>query len=211
MDTIEHRPVRLLAAGGTISMRGEDGGSAVPRLDAAGLVAAVPELSAFPGLSIENVLSLPGPQISPAKALALARRAAEISGEGSGVVITSGTDTLEELAMLCALTCRSDAPVVLTGANRTASAPGADGPANLLALCAASSQAARGLGVTVAFGGEIHAATSVRKVDSTGPAAFGSPVSGPIGRIVEGRVWLHSRPLTPPMWRRPRSIAASRS
>ncbi len=47
----------------------------------------------------------------------------------------------------------------------------------------------------VAFGGEIHAAMTVRKVDSTGPAAFGSPAAGPIGRIVEGRVWLHARPL----------------
>ena len=51
-----------------------------------------------------------------------------------------------------------------------------------------------GLGTVVVFGGEIHAATSVRKVDSTGPSAFGSPAAGPIGRVVEGRVWLHAGP-----------------
>lgn len=56
---------------------------------------------------------------------------------------------------------------------------------------------AAGLGVSVVFGGEIHAAMSVRQVDSTGPAAFGSPAAGPLGRIVEGRVWLHARPLRP--------------
>jgi L-asparaginase len=50
----------------------------------------------------------------------------------------------------------------------------------------------------VVFGGEIHAAMTVRKVDSTGPATFGSPATGPLGRVVEGRVWLHARPLTPP-------------
>jgi L-asparaginase len=91
-----------------------------------------------------------------------------------------------------------EAPIVLTGANRPASKPGADGPANLLdAVALAGAPAASGLGVVVAFGGEIHAAMSVRKVDSTGPAAFGSPAAGPLGRIVEGRVWLHARPVRP--------------
>jgi len=54
---------------------------------------------------------------------------------------------------------------------------------------------ATGLGAVVVFGGEIHGALTVRKVDSTGPDAFGSPAAGPLGRIVEGRVWLHARPI----------------
>jgi L-asparaginase len=100
--------------------------------------------------------------------------------------------------MLCALTYGADAPVVITGANRPGSAPGADGPANLLdAITLARAPSAAGLGVVVAFGGEVHAATTVRKIDSTGPVAFGSPTAGPIGRIVEGRVWLHATPLRP--------------
>jgi L-asparaginase len=111
-------------------------------------------------------------------------------------VITTGTDTLEELAMLCALLHDAQAPIVLTGANRPASRPGADGPANLLdAVAVAGAERAAGLGTVVVFGGEIHAATTVRKVDSTGPVAFGSPVAGPIGRVVEGRVWLCARPI----------------
>jgi L-asparaginase len=114
------------------------------------------------------------------------------------VVITTGTDTLEEIAVLCALTYAGEAPIVLTGANRPASAAGADGPANLIdAVAVAGSDRAAGLGVCVCFAGELHAAMTARKVDSTGPAAFGSPTAGPFGRVVEGRLWLHARPLTP--------------
>jgi L-asparaginase len=141
---------------------------------------------------------LPGPQISQDQGLELVRQAVAAASRGEGVVITTGTDTLEELAMLCAMTYDGEAPVVLTGANRPASAPGADGPANLLdAVALAASPLAAGLGAVVVFGGEILAATSARKVESTGPSAFASPVAGPLGRVVEGRIWLHARPLRP--------------
>jgi L-asparaginase len=198
MDDALHslvRPVRLIAAGGTIAMSGQ---RAVPALDAAGLIAALPELALVPRLEAENVLSLPGPQISLAQALTLVRRAGEAASGGEGVVVTTGTDTLEELAMLAALTYGGEAPIVFTGANRPASRPGADGPANLLdAVAVAGARASAGLGVLAVFGGEIHAGTTVRKVDSTGPAAFGSPAAGPLGRVVQGRLWLHARPLRP--------------
>ena len=144
------------------------------------------------------MLALPGAQIRLEQALELARRACAASASGDGVVITTGTDTLEEIAVLCALLHFGDAPIVLTGANRPSSSPGADGPANLLdAVVVAGSSASSGIGTVVVFGGEIHAATSVRKVDSTGPAAFGSPIAGALGRVAEGRVWLHARPLRP--------------
>jgi L-asparaginase len=196
VDPAPARPVRLLAAGGTISMKGEH---AVPTLDAAGLVAAIPELERFPALQAENVLGLPGPQISLDQGLGLIRQAVAAASRGEGVVITTGTDTLEELAMLCALTHDGEAPIVLTGANRPASAPGADGPANLLdAVAVAAAPKTAGLGAVVVFGGEILAATSARKVESTGPSAFASPVAGPLGRVVEGRIWLHARPLRQP-------------
>src|SRR6201991_4606254 len=195
-DGAQTRPVRLLAAGGTISMKGEH---AVPTLDAAGLVAAIPELARFASLEAENVLGLPGPQISLEQGLGLVRQAVAAAARGEGVVITTGTDTLEELAMLGAMTHGGVAPIVFTGANRPASAPGADGPANLLdAVALAASPQGAGLGAVVVFGGEILAAASARKFESTGPSAFASPVAGPLGRVVEGRVWLHARPLGHP-------------
>jgi len=188
------RPVRVLAAGGTIAMRGE---RAVPALDASELVEQLPQVAGF-HLEAETVLSLPSTHLTLTDALYLARRAGEAASGGEGIVLTTGTDTMEEVAMLCALTYGGEAPIVITGANRPGSAPGADGPANLLdAIILARAPAAAGLGVIVAFGGEVHPATTVRKIDSTGPVAFGSPTAGPVGRIVEGRVWLHSNPRRP--------------
>ncbi|MBV9942440.1 MAG: asparaginase [Solirubrobacterales bacterium] len=188
------RPVRLLAAGGTIAMLGE---RAVPALDASALVEQLPQVAGF-HLEAESVLSLPSAHLTLADGLDLARRADAAAARGEGVVLTTGTDTMEEVAMVCALTYGGEAPIVITGANRPGSAPGADGPANLLdAIILARAPAAAGLGVVIAFGGEVHAATTVRKIDSTGPVAFGSPTAGPLGRIVEGRVWLHATPRRP--------------
>ena len=189
------RPVRLLAAGGTIAMQGE---RAVPALDARALVEAVPELASVHGLGAESVMSVPSAHLTLSEALALGRRAVGAASGGEGVVVSTGTDTLEEIAVLCALMNGSGAPVVITGANRPATGPGADGPANLVdAVAVAGASAAEGLAAVVVFGGEIHDAMAVRKVDSTGPAAFGSPLTGPIGRVVDRRMWLHARPLRP--------------
>lgn len=189
------RPVHLLAAGGTISMQGE---RAVPALDARGLIEAVPALADVPELEAETVLAVPGPHLTLAQALGLARQAVAAAGEGQGVVITTGTDTIEEVGVLCSLLHAGEAPIVVTGANRPATAAGADGPANLLdAVSVAGSPVTEGLGAVVVFGGEIHDAMTASKIDSTGPAAFGSPVAGPLGRVVERRVWLHARPSRP--------------
>jgi L-asparaginase len=185
------REVLVLATGGTIGMRGA---RAVPSagpselLDAAGLT----------GLQSRELLGVPGPQVGLAQALLVAQTAAQEAAAGKGVVVTHGTDTLEETAVLCDLLHDSDAPIVFTGAIRPASAPGADGPANLMdAVAVAGAAQSAGLGCVVVFGGEIHAARGVRKVDSAGPSAFGSPGSGPLGRVVEGRLALRTRPVRP--------------
>ena len=177
-------------------MRGE---RAVPAVDAADLVAEIPQLAEVRELRTETAMSMPGTHLSLRQALEIARRACSAAGSGEGVVITTGTDTLEEVAVVCALLHAGEAPIILTGANRPGSSPGADGPANLLdAVAVAASKVASDLGVVVVFGGEIHDAMTVRKVDSTGPAAFGSPATGPIGRVVDLRVWLHARPVRHP-------------
>jgi L-asparaginase len=185
----------VLAAGGTIAMAAESGGGpAAPAHDAAALVAAVPALAALPELEARTVDTRPSVQLTAEAALEVAQAAATEADTGRGVVVTHGTDTLEEVALLCDLLYAGDAPIVFTGAMRPASAPGADGPANLLDAAAVAAAAdAAGLGVLVAFAGRIHAARAVRKVDSTSPDAFASPVLGPVGRVQEGRARIARR------------------
>ena len=110
------------------------------------------------------------------------------------VVVTHGTDCLEETAMLCDLLHDASAPIVFTGAIRPASSPGADGPANLVdAISVAESESANGLGTVIVFGGEIHHARCARKTDTTSLTAFSSPQTGPLGRVTEGHPTIWSR------------------
>ena len=149
----------------------------------------------MPGLRARTLGDWPGVHVSPANVLDIARAAAAEAAAGRGVVITHGTDTLEETAVLCDLVHGGDAPVVLTGAIRPASATGADGPANLLdAVRAAGDAATAGLGAIVAFAGELHAAREVRKRDSVSPRAFSSPRTGPLGRVSETSVEVWTAP-----------------
>jgi L-asparaginase len=182
--------IHLLAAGGTIAMTGKH---AVPALSGEDLVGAVPGLGAYAPRT-RTLGAAPGAHVTLEEALAIARAAAG-AADGHGVVVTHGTDTLEETALLCDLLHGGEAPIVFTGAIRPASAPGADGPANVLAAAAvAASPEARGLGALVVFGGEIHAARRVRKTRATSPFAFGSPGAGPVGWVDEGRVTVAARP-----------------
>jgi L-asparaginase len=185
--------LRLLAAGGTIAMAaGDRSAGAVPELDAAALAAVVPDVE---WAGVEQVVNKPGPQMTVADALRVARAAADAAARGDGVVVTHGTDTLEEVAFLCDLLYGGEAPIVFTGAIRPATSYGADGPANLAAAAhVASAPAAAGLGVLVCFAGEVHAARAVRKDDSTSPRSFHSPHGGPIGHVGERGVRVAARP-----------------
>jgi L-asparaginase len=188
------RAVTVLAAGGTIAMAGPWLGPAAPRLDADALVAAVPGLRGASRLRARTIAVLPSPHVTLPGALEIARAAAREAADGRGVVVTHGTDTLEEVAYLCDLVYAGTPPIVFTGAMRPASAAGADGPANLVdAVAVAGDESASDLGVLVCFAGEVHAARSVRKRDSVHVAAFGSPGQGPIGRVLEGRPRISQR------------------
>ena len=188
----------ILSTGGTIAMAGA---RATPALDVDALLATMPALADVPGLRARGLLALPGAHLSAADALAVARAALAETQAGRGVVITHGTDTLEETAVLCDVLHGGFEPIVLTGAIRPSSAPGADGPANLLdAVAVAGAAQCGGLGALVVFAGELHAARAVRKVASLSPAAFGSPGRGPLGTVAEGRVRLTAT--------RPRQLAA---
>jgi len=176
--------------GGTIAMTAAPGGGLAPALSAGDLVAAVPGLAALRlELELVDAANAPSASLRPADIVALSRRIGALLAAGAdGVVVTQGTDTLEECAYLLDLLHQRPEPVVVTGAMRHPLLAGADGPANVLAaLTVAADPAARGRGVLVAFADEIHAASRVRKGHSTSVAAFGSATGGPVGQLVEGR------------------------
>jgi len=131
------RTVSVLSLGGTIAMTNprRDGAGVVPTLDAAALLAAIPELSRLDcKITTRNLRNLPGASLSfddLSELVTVVR--GEIDSGAEGVVITQGTDTIEETAYLLDLTVNRDAPVVVTGAMRNPTMAGADGPANLLA------------------------------------------------------------------------------
>jgi len=176
-------------------------GGATPDLDGNALVRAVPALAEHDDLEAHTVVNVPSAHLTLEEQLKICRAARDAARRGIGVVVTHGTDTLEETAMLCDVLHDAEAPIVFTGAIRPASAPGADGPANLGdAVMVASNEAAAGLGVLVCFGGEIHHARCVRKTDTTSLVAFTSPQTGPLGRVTEDRATVWSRvPRNPPL------------
>jgi L-asparaginase len=191
--------VTLLSMGGTIAMaHSEDtAGGVVPALGGEQLVAAVSGLrDTGVELVVHDFRQLPGASLQVGDVLDLAAAIDEAVAHGAaGVVVTQGTDTIEETAFLLDLVHRADAPVVVTGAMRNPMMAGADGPANLLAAVrVAASPVARGLGCLVVMSDEIHAARFVRKVHSTSTKAFASPNLGPIGQVVEGTPRLLVRP-----------------
>jgi L-asparaginase len=192
--------VRVLAAGGTIAMTGS--GGATPDLNGDDLIAALPALAeGHEGLEARTVVNVPSAHLSLDEQLRICREARDAARRGIGVVVTHGTDTLEETAMLCDVLHDAEAPIVFTGAIRPASAPGADGPANLGdAVTVAASDGAAEMGVLVCFGGEIHHARCVRKTDTTSLVAFTSPQTGPLGRVTEDHATIWSRiPRNPPL------------
>ena len=195
------RRVRVLAAGGTIAMAGDGAGGVTPELDGPALLATMPGLENRHGIDAATVINVPSAHLTLEDQLHICREARDAARRGIGVVVTHGTDTLEETAMLCDVIHDAEAPIVFTGAIRPASMPGADGPANLSdAVSVAASEAAAGMGVLVCFGGEIHHARCVRKTDTTSLVAFSSPQTGPLGRVTEGHSTIWSRvPRNPPL------------
>jgi L-asparaginase len=189
--------VDFLATGGTIaSVRSADGPGAAPALTAEA-VARAAGIDQVADVRIAQVMQRPSTSITFADLLRLRDEIASRVADGAvGVVVTQGTDTIEETAFALDLLLRGEAPIVITGAMRNASLPGTDGPANLLAAVqVAASDAARGLGVLVIFNDEIHAARFVSKAHTSRPSAFQSRPTGPIGWVSEGRPVIVTKPL----------------
>ncbi|MCP2309189.1 asparaginase [Kitasatospora paracochleata] len=192
------RTVGVFSLGGTIAMTTDPAtGGVVPALSAGDLLDAVPALRSLDvELQVHDFRRLPGASLGFEDLYALSDAVADAFRSGcDGVVVTQGTDTIEETAHLLDLLHAGDRPIVVTGAMRNPTLPGADGPANLYAaVLAAADPALTGVGAVVVLGDEIHAARAVRKSHTTSPAAFTSPASGPLGGLYEGRAHLN-RPL----------------
>lgn len=201
----ENRPtdrrVVVFGLGGTIAMTTSDSGGVVPALSADQLVAAVPGL-ADTGITVdvEDFRRKPGASLTFDDLTELADTIAArfAAGKVDGVVVTQGTDTIEETAYLLDLGHHTPQPLVVTGAMRNPTLAGADGPANVLAaIQVAANPDAQDQGCMIVLTDEIHAAHRVRKTHATSGATFQSPNGGPLGAVIEGRPRLHNPPEPP--------------
>jgi L-asparaginase len=185
--------VHLLGTGGTIAV-GTTGSLAADEL-----VTLVPGLASVASLTAEEFVRIGSSCITPEIQFGLARRVNELFASDpslAGIVITHGTDTLEETAFFLDLLVTGDRPVVFAAAQRPPREADSDGPRNLLnAIRIAASPLARGMGVLVTLNDEIHPAREVRKTRSIALDAFNSPPAGPIGYLDGSHVIFARKPL----------------
>ena len=195
VECAQFRPratVRLVATGGTIANH-PDG-----RLTADELADLIPAAARYAELETEQFANLASSSLTTEHWLALARRLNRLFStrhDLAGVVLTSGTDTLEETAYFLHLTVKTDRPIVVVGAMRRPNAPGYDGAANLLdAVRVAAAPASRNRGVVVVVNEEIHAARDVRKAHAQRLDSFDSGRNGVLGVVDADRIEYYRRP-----------------
>ena len=197
--------VIILATGGTIAGSGESSTKAaytagkVPIDD---LLNAVPQIHQIAKISGEQIAQIGSQDMNIETWLKLSNRINEIFEKNlaDGVVITHGTDTLEETAYFLQLTVKSEKPVVIVGAMRPSTALSQDGNRNLLdAVMVAASPASKDVGVVTAMNEEIYSARDVTKTYTTNMATFKSRTFGPIGLIFDGKVTYYYKSLRKPL------------
>jgi L-asparaginase len=190
--------VAIFFTGGTISMKYDPVvKAALPALSGREILDTVPEWSRIAHVDIVDFGRFPGPHITLDVMMELSKsvRTTLLRSEVDGVVITHGTDTLEETAYLLDLTQPSDKPIVLVGAMRTISEAGWDGPSNLLsAIRVAASDSTTGFGVLVAMNDTILAAAEATKTHTESFDSFQSPDFGPLGVIDKGEIIIRRKP-----------------
>lgn len=178
------KKILVLHTGGTIAMSADESGNVTPG-DENPLDNYQSSFGTDIELETEDVFNVPSPHITPARMLQLKQRIDKAAHEGvDGVVVTHGTDTLEETAYFLDLTLPNELPVVITGAMRSANEIGSDGLHNLeTAIQTASTPDAAEKGVLVVMNDEIHSARYVTKTHTTNVATFRTPTFGPIGLV----------------------------
>jgi len=184
---IVNNKVAVIFTGGTISMKVDPRiNAAIPALSSEEIMAMVTNIEKFTEIEIINYGEYPGPHMTPDMMLELSKLVQKTveRDDINGVVITHGTDTLEETAYLLDLTIKSEKPVVVVGAMRNSSELGYDGPSNLsAAICTAISKNAMNKGVLVVMNNEVNAASQVTKTNTLSLDTFKSPEFGPLGIV----------------------------
>ncbi|MFD0938291.1 asparaginase, partial [Methylobacterium trifolii] len=187
--------VVILATGGTIAGAGADAANSATykaaKVGVEQLIAAVPAMSTIANVRGEQVFQIASESFTDVQLVQLGKRVSALlkQDDVDGVVITHGTDTLEETALFLDLVVRSDKPIVVVGSMRPSTAISADGALNLLdAVTVAASKESVGKGVMVTLNDQIQAGRDVTKRTNIVPSAFFSQW-GPMGMVVEGKTY----------------------
>lgn len=187
--------VAIVFTGGTISMSVDPRiGAAIPSLSSQEILSLVTNIDKYAEIEAFNFSKLPGPHIGLDLMVDLRKLVVEIieREDISGVVVTHGTDTLEETAYLLDLSIASHKPIVVVGAMRNSSELGYDGPSNLAAaVCTAISPQARDKGVLVVMNNVVNAASEVTKTNTLSLDTFKSLEFGPLGIVDNDEVIFH--------------------
>lgn len=190
--------VLIVFAGGTFSMKiDEETGGAVPFFHGDQLVEMIPESKELANISVYEFGMYPGPHMTPELMLELSKEIKQrINNDDiDGMIVTHGTDTLEETAYLLDLTIKTEKPIVVIGAMKTSSEPDWDGPRNLLdAIHIINSPTSKGMGVLVCLNGEINAASEVTKTHTEDIETFHSLDFGALGFVDRGHVIFNRMP-----------------
>lgn len=197
MDGRQKPKVVVLTTGGTIASRPDPSGGVIAAAGGEELLSVVPGLEEVAEVRVEDLFKVGGYLMKPENMLEVAQRVRELGSapEVAGVVITHGTDTMEETAYLTDLLYAGNKPVVFTGAQRNAAETDTDGPRNLWdAVRVAASPSAGGLGAVIVMGGSIEGSREATKIHATDPRAFASSGYGPVGTVTdEGVCVFHPR------------------
>ena len=200
VETRQGKQVVILATGGTIAGAAATGTQSGYQSGAVGIdtmVAAVPGIEKLATIKGEQISNVGSQDMSYEILLKVAKRINELakSPDVAGIVITHGTDTLEESAFFLNLTVKTDKPVVMVGSMRPSTAVSADGPLNLYnGVGVAIDPQAKGRGVLVVMNDQIHAAHSLTKTSTTAVQTFMSPVRGIVGVASYGKNDWYSSP-----------------
>lgn len=184
--------ILILTTGGTIGMKKDNVNGVIPTSEFVQFITSFPQLNEIANVDVIEYANLPSPYMTPKIMLDLSQRVDSYLLDYDGVVITHGTDTLEETAYFLDLVTTTRKPIVLTAAMRSGSELGLDGPRNIIdSVRVASDVETLDKGVLVVMNEDIHTARDVLKFDSGTVDAFKSPKYGPIGTIDPDMVIYH--------------------